>query len=115
MEEDSEKCEIIDDCMLNIICYMRLSFVVYHPKTYKRSFYFHLKNFCEISHEKCEKKQVSMNLREFCWLIAFTRKHERMERESRLAKTIGVGVVEEEVPAKKVRIDKENTESDWSN
>ena len=52
-----------------------------------------------------------MNLREFCGLIAHTRKHERMERESRLANSIGVGV-EEEVQAKKVRIDKENTESD---
>ena len=36
-----------------------------------------------------------------------------MERESRLADSIGVGVVEEEVPAKKIRIDKANTESDW--
>ena len=112
MEADSEKCEIIDDYMLNNKCYMRLSFVVYHPETYKRAFYFHMKKFCEISQEKWEKKQVSMNLREFSGLIAHTRKHQRMERESRFANSIGVGVVEEEVPAKKVRIDKENTESD---
>ena len=71
-----------------------------------------MNKFCEIFQEKWEKKQGSMNLREFCGLIAYTRKHERMEPESRLVNSIGVGVVVEEVPAKKVRIDDENTESD---
>ena len=115
MEADSEKCKTTDDFMLTNKCYMRLSFVMYSPGTYKRSFYFHMKKFCEISQEKWEKKQVSMNLREFCGIIAYTRKHERKEWESRLANSIRVVVVEEEAQTNKVLIYKENTESDWSN
>ena len=40
MEADSEKCKITDDYMLTNKCYMRLGFVVYHPETLKRSFFF---------------------------------------------------------------------------
>ena len=52
MEADSEKSKIIDDYMLSK-SYIRLSFVVYNPEPYKRSFYFHMKKFCEISQENC--------------------------------------------------------------
>ena len=40
--------------------------------------------------------------------FAYTRKHERMEQEARLANSIGFGVVEE-VQTTKVRVNKENT------